>query len=38
VANYQVIGTSQNCKSESGRDNGFKSVGTNAPTASIVEI
>jgi len=37
-ANHQVIGTSQNYKSESGRDNGISSVGRNAPGAKVVEI
>jgi len=33
--NGQVIGTSQNYSSESGRDNGIGSVGRSAPDASI---
>ncbi len=33
--NGQVIGTSQNYKSESGRDNGIESVKRSAPDASI---
>jgi uncharacterized protein YegP (UPF0339 family) len=33
--NGQVIGTSQNYDSESGRDNGIASVGRSAPDASI---
>ncbi|MCK9328152.1 MAG: YegP family protein, partial [Bacteroidales bacterium] len=37
AANSQVIGTSQNYKSESGCDNGMASVGKNAPLASVVE-
>ena len=36
--NNQVIGTSQNYKSESGRDNGIESVGKSAPGAEIVEV
>ncbi len=36
--NSQVIGTSQNYKSESGRNNGIKSVGENAPDAVTVEV
>lgn len=36
--NSQVIGSSQNYKSESGRNNGIKSVGTNAPDATVVEV
>lgn len=35
--NSQVIGTSQNYESESGRDNGIKSVGRSAPDATVVE-
>ena len=35
--NKQVIGTSQNYKSESGCNNGMKSVATNAPDAVVVE-
>ena len=38
AANHQVIGTSQNYDSESGRDNGIESVGRNAPDASVVEV
>lgn len=38
AANNQVIGTSQNYKSESGRNNGIKSVQTNASKAEIKEI
>jgi uncharacterized protein YegP (UPF0339 family) len=38
AANKQTIGTSQNYKSESGRDNGIKSVSNNAPKADIVEV
>ena len=37
AANHQVIGTSQNYDSESGRDNGIASVGRNAPDAQVVE-
>ena len=36
--NGQVIGTSQNYKSESGRDNGIASVAKNAPDAAVVEV
>ena len=36
--NGQVIGTSQNYDSESGRDNGIKSVAKNAPDAKVVEL
>ena len=36
--NGQVIGSSQNYKSESGRDNGIKSVAKNAPDAKVVEV
>ena len=38
AANHQVIGTSQNYDSESGRDNGIKSVGKSAPDAAVVEL
>lgn len=38
AANNQVIGTSQNYKSESGRDNGLESVKRNAPKAEIKEV
>lgn len=38
AANHQVIGTSQNYDSASGRDNGIKSVGKNAPDAEVVEL
>ena len=38
AANHQVIGTSQNYSSESGRDNGIESVGRSAPDASVVEV
>jgi uncharacterized protein len=38
AANKQVIGTSQNYQTESGRDNGIESVGKNAPKASVVEV
>ena len=38
AANHQVIGTSQNYDSESGRDNGIASVGRNAPDAKVVEV
>ena len=36
--NGQVIGSSQNYKSESGRDNGIASVTKNAPDAAVVEV
>ena len=36
--NGQVIGTSQNYESESGRDNGIDSVRRNAPDAEVVEV
>ncbi len=35
--NGQVIGTSQNYDSESGRDNGIASVGRSAPDAKVVD-
>ena len=38
AANHQVIGTSQNYSSESGRDNGIESVGRSAPDAAVVEV
>jgi len=38
AANNQVIGTSQNYKSESGRDNGIESVIRNAGKAEIKEV
>jgi uncharacterized protein len=38
AANSQVIGTSQNYKSESGCNNGIKSVAVNAPKAEIKEL
>lgn len=38
AANNQVIGTSQNYESESGCDNGIKSVAKNAPDAKVVDI
>lgn len=37
AGNHQVIGSSQNYDSESGRDNGIASVGRNAPDAKVVE-
>ncbi len=37
AANHQVIGTSQSYDSESGRDNGIKSIGRSAPEAKVVE-
>ena len=36
--NHQVIGTSQNYESESGCDNGMKSVAKNAPDAKVVNV
>ena len=36
--NAQTIGASQNYQSESGRNNGIKSVAKNAPDAAVVEI
>ena len=36
--NSQKIGTSQNYQSESGRNNGIKSVAKNAPDAAVVEL
>ena len=36
--NKQVIGTSQNYKSESGCNNGIKSVGRSAPDAVVVDV
>ena len=38
AANSQIIGVSQNYKSESGRDNGVKSVMENAPKADVIEV
>jgi len=38
AANNQIIGTSQNYKSESGRDNGIESVKKNAAKADIREV
>jgi uncharacterized protein YegP (UPF0339 family) len=38
AANGQVIGTSESYTSTSGRDNGIKSVGKNAPDAKIVDL
>jgi uncharacterized protein YegP (UPF0339 family) len=38
AANNQVIGTSQNYKSESGRNNGIRSVQVNAGKAEIKEV
>jgi uncharacterized protein len=38
AANNQIIGTSQNYKTESGRDNGVESVKRNAGKAEIKEI
>ena len=37
-ANNQIIGTSQNYKSESGRNNGIESVKKNAAKAEIKEV
>jgi uncharacterized protein YegP (UPF0339 family) len=36
--NSQTIGTSQNYESESGRNNGIKSVAKNAPDAVLVDL
>ena len=36
--NSQAIGSSQNYKSESGCNNGMKSVATNAPDAVVVDV
>ena len=36
--NSQTVGSSQNYSSESGCDNGMKSVATNAPDAVVVEV
>ena len=36
--NSQTIGTSQNYESESGRNNGIKSVANNAPDATVVDL
>ena len=36
--NSQIIGSSQNYTSESGCDNGMKSVASNAPDAVVVEV
>ena len=36
--NSQTIGTSQNYASESGRNNGIKSVAKNAPDATVVDL
>ncbi len=38
AANNEIIGVSQNYKSESGRDNGIDSVMKNAEKADIVEV
>lgn len=38
AANAQIIGTSQNYKSESGRDNGIESVKKNAAKAEVKEV
>jgi len=38
AANSQIIGTSQNYKTESGRDNGIESVKRNASKAEIKEV
>ncbi len=37
-SNGQVIGTSQNYKTESGCDNGIASVRKNAPDAAVVDV
>ena len=36
--NKQVIGSSQNYKTEGGRNNGMKSVANSAPDAKVVEL
>jgi uncharacterized protein YegP (UPF0339 family) len=38
AGNHQVIGQSQMYESEKARDNGIKSVQTNAPTAKTVDL
>ena len=38
AANSQIIGTSQNYKSESGRNNGIESIKKNAAKAEIKEV
>ena len=38
ASNGQVIGASQSYESESGRDNGIKSVAANALDAAVVEV
>jgi uncharacterized protein len=38
AANSQIIGTSQNYKSESGRNNGIESIKKNATKAEIKEV
>jgi uncharacterized protein YegP (UPF0339 family) len=38
AANSQIIGTSQNYKSESGRNNGIESVKRNATKAEVKEV
>ena len=38
AANRQIIGTSQNYKTESGRDNGIESVKRNAAKAEVKEV
>jgi len=38
AGNNQVIGTSQNYSTESGRDNGIESVGRSAPEAGTAEV
>ena len=38
AANHQVVGSSQNYSSESGCDNGIKSVANNAPDAKVVDV
>jgi len=38
AANSQIVGTSQNYKTESGRDNGVESVKRNAAKAEIKEV
>jgi uncharacterized protein len=38
AANSQIIGTSQNYKSESGRNNGVESIKKNALKADVKEV
>jgi len=37
AANHQIIGTSEMYSTESGMENGIKSVGNNAPDAKVVD-